>query len=306
MKTQNKNMEVKLFGRQKLLLALVQLFGGRLSNLDLQKYLFLFTEKYQDAPSYEFIPYRFGCFSYQSYADRRKLIELGSLKTNDKAWELNSEIDYLSLLSKNERQKLYLFKKEYSHLKGEKLIKKVYQQYPYYAINSEIAARIMTETEMEAIEHCRPKQSDYAFFTIGYEGQSFENYLNRLIQNKVRILCDVRKNPISRKYGFSKSTLSDALKNIEIVYLHIPELGIDSGKRKSLNTKEDYELLFDEYESHTLKKNKAALEYLYSIFKKYQRVAITCFEADHCMCHRGRVARALSEIKEWKYPILHI
>lgn len=32
------------YHRQKLILALVQSFGGKLTNIDLQKYLFLFTE----------------------------------------------------------------------------------------------------------------------------------------------------------------------------------------------------------------------------------------------------------------------
>jgi hypothetical protein len=46
--------------------------------------------------------------------------------------------------------------------------------------------------------------------TIGYEGRSLEAFLNLLLQNSVTLLCDVRRNPLSRKYGFSKSTLSKA------------------------------------------------------------------------------------------------
>lgn len=88
-----------LYYRQKLLLALLQVFGGRLPNIDLQKYLFLFTEKHQKNKSYEFVPYKYGCFSFQSYADKKKLMDIGAIKENVKYWELADETDYLSRIS---------------------------------------------------------------------------------------------------------------------------------------------------------------------------------------------------------------
>ena len=130
---------------------------------------------------------------------------------------------------------------------------------------------------------------------------------NRLIRNNVQTLVDVRRNPLSRKYGFSKTTLSDTVQKMGIEYRHLPELGIASDKRQELNTQADYDRLFDAYEKNDLKKNKAALQQLFSIFLDRRRVAITCFEAHVCMCHRGRVANALSSMPEWsKYPIQHI
>jgi len=44
-------------------------------------------------------------------------------------------------------------------------------------------------------------------FTIGYEGISLEEYFNRLIKNDVKVLVDVRNNPLSMKFGFSKTQL---------------------------------------------------------------------------------------------------
>ncbi|WP_375623578.1 MULTISPECIES: DUF488 family protein [unclassified Bartonella] len=32
-------------------------------------------------------------------------------------------------------------------------------------------------------------------------------------------MCDIRKNPISRKYGFSKRQLEKAVNNIDIEYI---------------------------------------------------------------------------------------
>ena len=295
-----------LYYRQKLLLALLQAFGGRLPNTDLQKYLFLFTEKHQKNKSYEFVPYKYGCFSFQSYADKKKLIDIGTIKENVKYWELADETDHLSRIATEDRKNLLPFREEYKNIKGKNLVREVYRLYPYYAVNSEISTELMNENELERINRAKPSQTDYGFFTIGYEGKSFENYLNRLIKNNVRVLCDVRKNAVSRKYGFSGKTLSETLEKIGIGYVHMSELGIVSEKRKALSSQADYDILFNEYEVSVLTENKGALEKLLGIFLKHRRVAITCFEADHIMCHRNRVAKALSQHPAWKYKIVHI
>jgi uncharacterized protein (DUF488 family) len=127
-----------------------------------------------------------------------------------------------------------------------------------------------------------------------------------LLKNNVKLLVDVRRNALSRKYGFSKKTLSETVKKIGIEYAHIPELGIESEKRQELKTQADYERLFDGYEKQELKKNKEALKRLFSMFLSRKRIAITCFESDVCMCHRGRVVNALSQFPEWHYSIRHI
>ena len=199
-----------------------------------------------------------------------------------------------------------MFADHYKTIKGDNLIKHIYKNYPYYAINSQIASKLMSNNELLDIEQAVPDNENPNFFTIGYEGQSFENYLNRLIKNNIKILCDVRKNPLSRKYGFSKSTLSETLEKLNITYIHIPELGIVSEKRQELKSKKDYDRLFDEYEINTLSKNGEALDKLEKIMMKHKRVAITCFEATPCMCHRGRVAEALSNRSSWNYNITHI
>jgi uncharacterized protein (DUF488 family) len=44
-------------------------------------------------------------------------------------------------------------------------------------------------------------------FTIGYKGKSLEGFLNLLMKNEIAILVDVRHNPISGKFSFSKEKL---------------------------------------------------------------------------------------------------
>ena len=296
-----------LFRRQKLLLALLQAFGGRLPNIDLQKYLFLFTQTCQQDKSYEFVPYKFGCFSFQSHADRRRLIEVGAIVDTDNWWKLAGDEDYIAQINPVEQEKILLFADSLRDIKEDDLSRYVYKKYPYYAINSESAQNIMNAEELTEIKRAKPNDTGYKFFTIGYEGQSFEHYLNRLINNSVRMLCDVRGNPLSRKYGFSKSTLSKALDTLGIEYMHIPELGIVSEKRQDLKTQEDYDRLFDDYENTTLKTNHNSIGNLHKVFLEKRRIAITCFEAEPCMCHRSRVAKALSELADWQHhEIEHI
>ena len=47
--------------------------------------------------------------------------------------------------------------------------------------------------------------------TIGYEGKTVGDLVATLIEQKVRILVDVRLTPLSRKPGLSKTKLSEAL-----------------------------------------------------------------------------------------------
>lgn len=288
--------------RQKTLIGLLSAFGGRLPNIDFQKYLFLYTQEFQEEPSFEFVPYKFGSFSFQSYADKRRLVEIGALSESED-WRLESSFSSGDLFDENGFGRFY---DKYSGLKGDKLVQELYRRYPYYAINSEIASRLMSANEIAAITAARPNDNSFRFFTIGYEGSSFEGYLNRLIKNNVTTLVDVRRNPLSRKYGFSKTTLSETLKKLGIEYVHIPELGIPSDKRQELKTQADYDRLFDSYEEHELKENPNMLKQLFDIFLDRKRVAITCFEAHVCMCHRGRIAKALSQLPEWQYNISHI
>lgn len=291
--------------RQKLLLALLQIFGGTLDKQDFQKYLFLFTEEYHIEKSYDFIPYQYGCFSFQSYADIRNLIKSGCLKEN-KYFQIIGNLNHLDTLKLEDKQKLFDFNEQYKKKKGNLLIADVYKKYPYYAINSKIAKEIFSKNELKKLELLKPKFDDFCFFTIGYEKSSFEHYLNRLIKNNIRLLCDVRKNPISRKYGFSKNTLATTLKKLNIEYVHFPELGIASEKRQNLETENDYFTLFKEYEVKTLPKNQHLIFKLLELLLSKKRIAITCFEADYHMCHRNKIVNAMTKLPEWRYEIHHI
>jgi uncharacterized protein (DUF488 family) len=146
---------------------------------------------------------------------------------------------------------------------------------------------------LERIEAARPVAAPTAVSTIGYEGRSLESYLNELLRSGVTLLCDVRRNPLSRKYGFSKATLARGCEGVGIRYEHLPELGIASEQRQCLETQADYDALFAEYERKSLPKQTEALTKIAGWVRSGERVALTCYELLPQQCHRHCVAEAL-------------
>ena len=74
-----------MFYRRKLILALLQLFDGQLDKIRLQKLLFLFANK-QAKAAYDFIPYKFGCYSYSANADMTAMVTRGFLTEDEKTF----------------------------------------------------------------------------------------------------------------------------------------------------------------------------------------------------------------------------
>ncbi|MBN1822605.1 MAG: DUF488 domain-containing protein [Prolixibacteraceae bacterium] len=290
--------------RKKILLAIVELFDNEISATEFQKILFLFSEKQADR-KYDFVPYKFGCFSFQAMADKNSLIKEGYL-ANTKNWKnIIRDGNFIYSLVETDRKILSKIKLQVGNLSTNELIRQIYLNYPYFAINSEIVSKHLNEKEIEIVNRFKPKNTAEGIFTIGYEGKSLENYLNILIQQNIKILCDVRKNPLSRKYGFAKKTLQNACESVNIKYIHLPELGIISKKRKKLNSQNDYDRLFIDYEKEILPTHQKEIKFILSLIKNYGRVALTCYEALPKQCHRTRVANAV-HLLDLNIPIIHL
>lgn len=292
--------------RRKILMAVLQCFGGSLSAIELQKYLFLFTRKQEGSKAFDFIPYKRGCFSYQAQWDINALIAKGYLKEKEHdVLEIAQADNYMLMLDMFDQNYLRQLKDTFANFSQEDVIRYTYQKYPFYAIKSIIAKQVLADypEDLAKIEKQKRHFTEPLLFTIGYEGISFEEYLKRLIINDVHVLCDVRKNAYSQKYGFSKAPLQKACEGIGVKYVHVPQLGIESEKRQELNTQADYDRLFDEYEKTTLKDNTEALQYVRDLIKTDQRVALTCFEKDPKQCHRSRVAAALMRFDDRDYEL---
>lgn len=289
-----------MFYRRKLILALLKELGGELTATQLQKYLFLVTRK-QESKSFDFVPYYYGCFSFQANQDVLTMTKQGMLAERESRVVLGDLKDYMPELTMFDQNIVREVKRDFGGLSANDLIRYIYVHYPFYAINSTIANELLTQEELQKVNKQRRHFDEPKLFSIGYEGKSLERYLDFLIINDVRVLCDVRKNAYSQKYGFSESQLEKACKGVGIKYIHVPELGIESDMRQNLDSQSDYDKLFDYYEKNTLIKNWSYLLKVRDIIDTEGRVALTCFEQNPRQCHRTRVAKALMGLDNVKY-----
>jgi len=281
-----------LIHRMKILMAVIQELGDNIAARDLHGLLFLYCHEFvENNHYYDFIPQDAGPFSLQVEADKEALIKKKCLE-NTTDWIAKEGVERFAVpLDFFEKIAVQQLKNKWQGKGGEELHSYLKENYSDYFKGSPKE----NNAEEEAI-----------FYTIGYEGISPEAYLNKLLDKNVKLLCDVRKNAFSQKYGFSKSELKDSLAKVGIEYKHIPDLGIVSEKRQSLNTDKDYRELFDEYDREVLPKQQDKLDLLTKLLEENKRIAITCFEAKQCHCHRGRVASALKNRDEFKYKIEHL
>lgn len=294
-----------MFYRRKIILALLQLFDGRLDKIRLQKLLFLFSLK-QTKAEYDFVPYKYGCYSYSANADLTTMVSKGLLAESQKLFEKLDKTDYLKLVKPDDLKRLQQVKAEYGKMNAKVLMKHTYINYPFYATKSEVAGDILTDAELQKVKAAQPRNNETILFTIGYEGISLEQYLVRLLKKDVKVLVDVRNNPLSMKYGFSKSQLKRYCENLGIKYVHIPEVGIQSEQRQELNTQADYDKLFAVYRKNNLTKTVDSQTQILNLLKENKRIALTCFEANICQCHRKHLAEAIETLPSFEYRVEHI
>ncbi len=292
-----------MYYRRKIILALIEEFGNEVEALKLSKLLFLFTRQ-QEIASFDFVPYKFGCFSFIAQHDLNTLKSLGFVEEKENSWALKS-LGYSKYLNPKDKKILEKLKNDFHTFSAKDLIRYTYEGFPYYTLNSTIAENYISKEAIKRNKEIWCTQTSEVVFTIGYEGKGLDHYLNHLIQNQVNALYDVRKNAYSMKYGFSRHQLLAACKNVGIEYIHLPQFGIESNKRQNLNSPDDYANLFIGYDDQLDKMNDDLNSLKESIHSRH-RVALTCFEHDQCNCHRGRLSLKLSQLKGWNIPIHHI
>lgn len=294
-----------MFYRRKIILALLQIFEGQIDKISLQKLLFLFTQR-QTKAEYDFIPYKYGCYSYSANADLSAMVKKGMLLETISHFTSNETVDYFKTLKEADKKLMLEIKANYGKMSANTLMKHTYLNFPYWATNSVKAKEILTAEQLEKVNSSRPTSDKTILFTIGYEGISLEEYLNRLLKNDVKVLVDVRNNPLSMKYGFSKSQLHRYCNSLGIDYLHFPEVGIQSEQRQELNTQADYDKLFTVYRKNNLTKTTASQIKILDLLKEKKRIALTCFEANICQCHRKHLAEAIENLPSFDYEVKHI
>lgn len=298
-------LKAPAYHRQRLLLFFIEFAGSNLGNMDLQKLLLLYTKEMQSR-HYAFVPFRYGCYSFLCADDLDLLEKRGWIGSEGTRLFMKANLkEHQWAVASGERRKVGAWLKQNLD-RGDTLIAETYRRYPYYAIFSELKERLLTSSEIKAVERSLKTgkyKNETIIFSIGYEGIMFEEYLNKLLRNQVAVLFDVRRNSLSRKFGFSGKMLSKVLPKIGIKYVHSPELGIESGRRQNLNSREAYDALFCEYRKD-LPMRTDGLALLKQQIDGGKRVALTCFEADPHFCHRSCITDLLHS--EYGYQIEHL
>lgn len=119
---------------------------------------------------------------------------------NESTWRLTPAASrFHDALPRSLREDVSCIMEKYGQLSIERLLGSVYHRYPWFTVNSRDVRR---RTQSRPLV-------DPAVYTAGYEGLSVEELLDTLMRAGVRRLLDVRANPVSRRYGFHKSTLND-------------------------------------------------------------------------------------------------
>lgn len=161
---------------------------------------------------------------------------------------------------------------------------------PQTVPNNKWVRRLETETGL-----CREKDDGDTFwflpskglvYTIGYEGKTITQFIDKLKLMNIEQLIDVREIALSRKNGFAKTALRKALDDNGIVYKHLPELGSPSDIRHKLKEDWNYIAFFKDYTTSLERpESQTALVELENLAHMRKSV-IMCFEYSVEKCHR--------------------
>ena len=88
--------------------------------------------------------------------------------------------------------------------------------------------------------------------------------------------------------------------------MHFPEDVIPSEQRQELKTQVDYDKLFEAYKNGNLVKTKSTQTVILNLLKVHKRIALTCFEANICQCHRKHLAESIESLPGFEYETKHI
>jgi uncharacterized protein (DUF488 family) len=141
-------------------------------------------------------------------------------------------------------------------------------------------------------------------YTIGYEGLAVEELVALLAAHGVTRVLDVRKLPLSRRRGFSKTALRQALDEANIAYTHIAALGTPKELRDAVKKTHDYAAFFAAMHQQIAAQPEALTQALALI--RAQPCALLCVEAAPEQCHRVTVAEQLNRYAGGMLAVEHI
>ena len=130
-------------------------------------------------------------------------------------------------------------------------------------------------------------------FTIGYEGATVGEFLSALQSAGVERVIDVRAVPNSRRPGFSKTPLRNALAEVGIDYVHLRALGTPAAGREAARAGRKAEL--DRIYAGQLETPEAMAQGAMMLDLAAEKPsALLCYERDPACCHRTLLWQALA------------
>lgn len=130
-------------------------------------------------------------------------------------------------------------------------------------------------------------------FTIGYEGTTVPEFIVALKKAGVERVIDVRALPLSRRPGFSKSSLRASLEEAGVEYVHLKALGTPADGRAAARAGRHTEL--ERIYSGQLELPEAiaqSAEMLALVEEK--PTALLCMEREPAHCHRTLLLKAVA------------
>ncbi|MEA2717091.1 MAG: hypothetical protein QOI99_1408 [Actinomycetota bacterium] len=130
-------------------------------------------------------------------------------------------------------------------------------------------------------------------YSVGYEGTTVDDLVERLAAQGVSLLIDVRLTPISRRPGFSRRSLAAALAVAGIEYVHEPLLGNPPENRDAFRAGDP---AAEQVVRQRLDgRGRRAVEQL--VFEaRRRRVAVMCVEREPSRCHRRVITDVAREL----------
>jgi uncharacterized protein (DUF488 family) len=132
---------------------------------------------------------------------------------------------------------------------------------------------------------------DTITYTIGYEGRQLADFIKLLVRERITHLVDIRELPLSRRKGFSKTPLREALGAANIEYIHLREAG-----NPYRHLKENVDHCLQLYRQHLTEHPEVVG--LVAKALEGRRAALLCFEAGARSCHRSIITDRLRR----RYP----
>jgi len=286
--------------RQRIILSLLSAAGGSAGRTQLMKWAFLMkqeTDVESVARFYDFVPYRYGPYSFALNQEMDSLLRDGYVRTTgpERQWRLtDAGKSAAQRLSGGLRMAVRSITEQYGDKIFAEVLAHVYDCYPWFTANS----------EDEDARRGERSGTVCKVYSLGYEGASVDRFLNEIMRYGIQTVIDVRNNPVSRRYGFHKATLTRLCIQLKLGYEHFPELGIPSELREqAARTTVGYDALFDRYARDTLTREKAAVYKVADVMKNRASVLV-CTETDPASCHRSRLAESVAQ--RTNLPVEHL